>query len=98
MIWAQIIGQPEEWNPTAVYGDDFENAAESVIVEFLQATDGEIKNGAVLVWAGEGDAKVEKIYDWTADFEIPDVSGMEEDEEFDVDGSIELMEREKDGD
>lgn len=93
MLWAQIIGEPKEYNPTAVFGDDFEQAAEAVIVEFLEMTAGETKHGAVLVWHGEGDQKVEKIYDWKADFEMPDIDDLEEDEEFDVDGSVELIER-----
>ncbi len=97
-VWAKIIGEPEEWSATChLQGSvDFEQAAESQVVEFIQSTGGETKRGAVLVWAGEGDRKVEKIFDWVADFEMPDLTtvDVDEDEEFEVDGGIELTERE----
>ena len=46
-----------------------------------------------VVWRGEGDQKVEKTYDWKADFEMPNIIDFEEDEEFDVDSFVQLIER-----
>lgn len=96
-VWAQIIGEPEEWSATChLQGTvDFEQAAEGQVVEFIQATGGDTKKGAVLVWTGEGGNKVEKIFDWVADFEMPDLTtvDLDEDDGFEVDGGIELTER-----
>lgn len=96
-VFAQIIGEPEEWSATChVQGSvDFEQAAESQVTEFIQNTGGDTKRGAVLVWTGEGQSKVEKIFDWQAEFTMPDLTtvDVDEDEEFEVDGGIELTER-----
>ena len=94
-VWAKIIGQPEEWNATGHLGSDFEQAAEAQIAEFVSITGGETKSGAVLVWAGSGSEKIEKVYDWIADFKIPDTSlyGEGEEVEVEVEGSVELTER-----
>lgn len=96
-VFAQIIGEPEEWSATChIQGSvDFEQAAESQVVEFIQNTGGDTKRGAVLVWTGEGQSKVEKIFDWQAEFTMPDLTtvDVDEDEEFEVDGGIELTER-----
>jgi hypothetical protein len=94
-VWAKIMGEPQDQRPTChMQGSvDFEQAAHSQVVEFLESSDGETKRGAVLVWTGEDDQKVEKMFDWTADFDMPEVTDIDDEEAVEISGEIELTER-----
>ena len=88
-FWAQLIEMDEEIDAASISGaTDYEEAAESLIADFVGQMGGEITQGAVRVWVQGG---VEKVYDWQADFTIPDDAG--DDDEIEVEGEIELRER-----
>lgn len=91
-FWAQLIEIDEAMRPTTIPGaTDHEDAAESLVADFVGAMGGRITSGAVRVWVqGEGR---EKVYDWKADFAMPDLEGAGDDEEVEVEGEIELIER-----
>jgi hypothetical protein len=89
-FWAQLIELDEEIEAASISGaTDHEEAAESLVADFVGQMGGEITKGAVRVWV-EGGA--EKVYDWQADFDIPEDTGNDEDE-IEVEGEIELRER-----
>jgi hypothetical protein len=81
--WAQLISG----------ATDHEDAAETLISDFVGQMGGEITKGAVRVWV-QGENR-EKIYDWTVDLIIPEDDGAHggEDEEIEVEAEIELIER-----
>ena len=88
--WAQIIELDEEMTPATIPGaTDHEDAADSLVADFVGAMGGRITSGAVRVWVQGGR---EKVYDWKADFEIPDIDD-DGDEDIEVEGEIELIER-----
>ena len=73
-----------------------EDAAETLISDFVGQMGGEITKGAVRVWI-QGETR-EKIYDWTVDLIIPEDDGEgagpgDEDDEIEVEAEIELIER-----
>lgn len=89
--WAQLIELDEPMTPSAIPGaTDHESAAEDLVADFVGAMGGEITSGAVRVWIDGGLAKV---YDWNAEFEMPDTSGLADDEDVEVEGEIVLTER-----
>ena len=89
--WAQIIELDEEMTAATIPGaTDHEDAADSLVADFVGAMGGEITSGAVRVWVQGG---VEKVYDWTADFTMPDMDEMGDEDEMEVEGEIELTER-----
>ena len=89
--WAQIIELDEEMTPATIPGaTDHEDAADSLVADFVGAMGGEITEGAVRVWVQAG---VEKVYDWKADFTMPDMDEMGDEDEMEVEGEIELTER-----
>jgi hypothetical protein len=51
---------------------------------------GEITSGAVRVWIEGGAAKV---YDWSAEFDMPEDADLDGDEDIEVEGEIVLTER-----
>ena len=88
-FWAQLIEMDEEIDAASISGaTDYEEAAESLIADFVGQMGGEITQGVVRVWIQGG---AEKVYDWQADFTIPDDAG--DDDEIEVEGEIELRER-----
>ncbi len=90
-FWAQLIEMDEAIEPASIPGvPDHESAADALVTDFVGAMGGEITSGAVRVWV-EGGA--EKIYDWRAEFEMPDTSDLDDDEDIEVEGEIVLTER-----
>ena len=90
--WAQIIDLDEEIEASCISGvSDHEEAAESMIADFVGAMGGEITEGGVRVWIEEGGQ--EKVYDWKAEFTMPDLDEVSDEEEVEVEGEIELTER-----
>ncbi|MEG8054313.1 hypothetical protein QP185_15645 [Sphingomonas aerolata] len=92
--WAQLIDFEEEMQSACISGaTDHEDAAETLISDFVGQMGGEITKGAVRVWV-EGENR-EKVYDWTVDLIIPEDDGAHggEDEEIEVEAEIELIER-----
>ena len=93
--WAQIIELDEEMTAATIPGaTDHEDAAETLISDFVGQMGGEITKGAVRVWV-QGENR-EKVYDWTVDLIIPEDDGThggDEDEEIEVEAEIELIER-----
>ena len=95
--WAQLIGFDEEMQSACISGaTDHEDAAETLISDFVGQMGGEITKGAVRVWI-QGETR-EKIYDWTVDLIIPEDDGEgagpgDEDDEIEVEAEIELIER-----
>lgn len=94
--WAQLIDLDEAMQPASIPGaTDHEDAAETLVADFVGAMGGQITSGAVRVWvqgAGQSGGP-EKIYDWKADFAMPDLDDAGDDEEIEVEGEIELTER-----
>ena len=89
--WAQIIELDEEMTAATIPGaTDHEDAADSLVADIVGAMGGEITSGAVRVWVQGG---VEKVYDWKADFQMPDMDEMGDEDEMEVEGEIELTER-----
>ncbi|RMB55736.1 hypothetical protein C8J44_0995 [Sphingomonas sp. PP-CE-3A-406] len=89
--WAQIIELDEEMTAATIPGaTDHEDAADSLVADFVGAMGGEITSGAVRVWVQGG---AEKVYDWKADFTMPDMDEMGDEDEMEVEGEIELTER-----
>jgi len=89
--WAQIIELDEEMTAATIPGaTDHEDAADSLVADFVGAMGGEITSGAVRVWVQGG---VAKVYDWKADFTMPDMDEMGDEDEMEVEGEIELTER-----
>jgi hypothetical protein len=89
--WAQIIELDEEMTASTIPGaTDHEDAADTLVADFVGAMGGEITEGAVRVWVQGG---VEKVYDWKADFAMPDMDEMGDEDEMEVEGEIELTER-----
>ena len=89
--WAQIIELDEEMTAATIPGaTDHEDAADSLVADFVGARGGEITSGAVRVWVQGG---AEKVYDWKADFTMPDMDEMGDEDEMEVEGEIELTER-----
>lgn len=90
-FWAQLIDLDEEMAATRIPGaTSHEDAADALVTDFVGAMGGEIVSGAVRVWIEDG---VEKTYDWKADFAMPDMSDLADDEDIEVEGEIELTER-----
>ena len=90
-FWAQLIEMDEPIEPASIPGaPDHESAADALVTDFVGAMGGEITSGAVRVWV-EGGA--EKIYDWRAEFEMPDTDSLADDEDIEVEGEIVLIER-----
>jgi hypothetical protein len=91
-FWAQLIELDEEVEPASIPGvSDHEGAADALVTDFVGAMGGEITSGAVRVWIeGGGQAK---IFDWTAEFDMPDTSDLDHDEDIEVEGEIVLTER-----
>lgn len=95
--WAQLIGFDEEMQSACISGaTDHEDAAETLISDFVGQMGGEITKGAVRVWI-QGETR-EKIYDWTVDLIIPEddsesATPGDEDDEIEVEAEIELIER-----
>jgi len=91
--WAQLIGFDDEMQSACISGaTDHEDAAETLISDFVGQMGGEITQGAVRVWI-QGETR-EKIYDWTVDLIIPDdAPAGSDDEEIEVEAEIELIER-----
>ena len=87
----------EEMQSACISGaTDHEDAAETLISDFVGQMGGEITKGAVRVWI-QGETR-EKIYDWTVDLIIPEDDGEgagpgDEDDEIEVEAEIELIER-----
>jgi hypothetical protein len=89
--WAQMIEMDEQVEPASIPGAaDHEDAADALVTDFVGAMGGEITSGAVRVWVEGGG---EKIYDWSAEFEMPDTSSLDDDGEVEVEGEIVLTER-----
>lgn len=90
--WAQLIELDDEVEPASIPGAlDHEDAADALVTDFVGAMGGEITSGAVRVWIEGG--QQEKIYDWRAEFDMPDTSASHVDEDIEVEGEIVLMER-----
>jgi hypothetical protein len=91
-FWAQLIEMDEEIEAASIPGvTDHESAADALVTDFVGAMGGEITSGAVRVWI-EGSGE-EKVYDWSAEFDMPDTEGLDEDEDIEVEGEIVLTER-----
>ncbi|KQU55919.1 MULTISPECIES: hypothetical protein [Sphingomonas] len=91
-FWAQLIEMDEEIAPASIPGcTDHESAADTLVTDFVGAMGGEITSGAVRVWIDGGGQ--ERIYDWSAEFEMPDTSDLGDDEDIEVEGEIVLTER-----
>ena len=91
-FWAQLIEMDEEVEPASIPGaTDHESAADTLVTDFVGAMGGEITSGAVRVWVDGGGQ--EKIYDWSAEFDMPDTSGLDPAEDIEVEGEIVLTER-----
>ena len=90
-FWAQLIELDEEIAPASIPGaTDHESAADALVTDFVGAMGGEITSGAVRVWVDGGGP--EKIYDWAAEFEMPDTAEFGADD-IEVEGEIVLTER-----
>ena len=90
-FWAQLIEMEEEVEPASIPGaTDHESAADALVTDFVGAMGGEITSGAVRVWIDGGQ---EKIYDWSAEFEMPDTSALGDNDDVEVEGEIVLTER-----
>ena len=91
-FWAQLIELDEEVEPASIPGaDSHEDAADALVTDFVGAMGGEITSGAVRVWIDGGGQ--EKIYDWSAEFDMPDTANHDPDEDIEVEGEIVLTER-----
>ena len=91
-FWAQLIELDEEIQPASIPGaTDHESAADAMVTDFVGAMGGEITSGAVRVWVDGGGP--EKIYDWSAEVEMPDTSDLDDDDDIEVEGEIVLTER-----
>lgn len=91
-FWAQLIEMDEEIEAASIPGaNDHADAADALVTDFVGAMGGEITSGAVRVWI-EGGGQ-EKIFDWSAEFEMPDTDGLDPDEDIEVEGEIVLTER-----
>ena len=90
-FWAQIIELDEEVEAASIPGvTDHESAADALVTDFVGAMGGEITSGAVRVWIEGGAAKV---YDWSAEFDMPEDADLDSDEDIEVEGEIVLTER-----
>ncbi|MEA1083400.1 hypothetical protein SFC76_03940 [Sphingomonas sp. CD22] len=90
-FWAQIIELDEEVEAASIPGvTDHESAADALVTDFVGAMGGEITSGAVRVWIEGGAAKV---YDWSAEFDMPEGADLDSDEDIEVEGEIVLTER-----
>lgn len=93
--WAQLIDFDEEMESACISGaTDHEDAAETLVADFVGAMGGEITQGAVRVWVQGGD--VEKVYDWKVDLVMPDGdegNASADDDEIEVEAEIELIQR-----
>ncbi len=90
--WAQLIEMDETIEAAGIPGaTSHEDAADALVTDFVGAMGGEITSGAVRVWIDGGNQ--EKIYDWVAEFEMPDASELDGDEDIEVEGEIVLTER-----
>ena len=90
--WAQLIEMDEEVEPASIPGAlSHEDAADALVTDFVGAMGGEVTSGAVRVWTDGG--RQDKVYDWRAEFEMPDTSGHDPDEDIEVEGEIILTER-----
>jgi hypothetical protein len=90
--WVQIIELDEEIEAATIPGaTDHEDAADTLITDFVGAMGGEITSGAVRVWVDGGND--ERIYDWSAEFDMPDDVVLDGDEEIEVEGEIVLTQR-----
>ena len=90
-FWAQIIELDEEVEAASIPGvTDYESAADALVTDFVGAMGGEITSGAVRVWVEGGAAKV---YDWSAEFDMPEDADLDSDEDIEVEGEIVLTER-----
>lgn len=92
--WAQIIELDEEIEAASIPGaTDHESAADAIVTDFVGAMGGEITSGAVRVWL-EGSGQ-EKVYDWSAEFDMPDADSFDgnDDDDIEVEGEIVLTER-----
>ena len=91
-FWAQLIEMDEEIAAASIPGaTDHESAADAMVTDFVGAMGGEITSGAVRGWV-EGSG-VEKVYDWSAEFDMPDDDALEGDDDIEVEGEIVLTER-----
>ena len=91
-FWAQVIELDEEVEPASIPGaTDHESAADALVTDFVGAMGGEITSGAVRVWVDGGGP--EKVYDWSAEFEMPDTADLDSDDDIEVEGEIVLTER-----
>ncbi len=91
-FWAQLIELDEDVQPASIPGaTNHEDAADAIVTDFVGAMGGEITSGAVRVWIEGGGS--EKIYDWSAEFEMPDADALGDDEDIEVEGEIVLTER-----
>lgn len=89
--WAQLIELDEDVEASKIPGaTDHEDAADTLITDFVGAMGGEITSGAIRVWQEGGR---EKVYDWRAEFELPDDFDENDDEDIEVEGEIILIER-----
>ncbi len=90
-FWAQIIELDEEIEAASIPGvGDHESAADALVTDFVGAMGGEITSGAVRVWV-EGGGQ-EKVYDWSAEFDMPE-DAADGDDDIEVEGEIILTER-----
>jgi len=81
-----------EVEPASIPGaTDHESAADALVTDFVGAMGGEITSGAVRVWVDGGGQ--EKIYDWSAEFDMPGVADGDPDDDIEVEGEIVLTER-----
>ena len=91
-FWAQLIEMDEEIAAASIPGvSDHESAADALVTDFVGAMGGEITHGAVRVWIDGGGQ--EKVYDWTAEFDMPEGFDADDDEDIEVEGEIVLIER-----
>lgn len=91
-FWAQLIEMDEEIAAASIPGvTDHESAADALVTDFVGAMGGEITQGAVRVWIDGGGE--EKVYDWTAEFDMPEGFDADDDEDIEVEGEIVLIER-----
>jgi hypothetical protein len=90
--WAQVIELDEEVEAASIPGaTDHESAADAMVTDFVGAMGGEITSGAVRVWV-EGSG-VEKVYDWSAEFDMPEDDALDGEGDIEVEGEIVLTER-----
>lgn len=91
--WTQIVERNEPQDPTCIMGStDAHDAAQSKIVEFVEQNAGEIRCGAIRVWPYDCDSAA-VVFDWNADFTIPENPEVDENDEFQVEARIDLIER-----